>query len=101
MNEIRESSVNPEAVRCKVVELPLNYHRVRVRYQLRTPPKGGLTKEKWFGRCSTYLKMWIELVIAEKRRQMHASAEMWPYGALAGGWCFRHAHGVVAVEGAQ
>ena len=25
-----------------------------------------------------YIKMWIELIIAEKRRQMHAPDEMWP-----------------------
>ena len=56
----------------------MNYNQFMVRYQFRTPPKGGLTNERWFDRCSTYLKMWIELLIAEKRRQMHASAEMWP-----------------------
>ena len=78
MDKICVSNVNPEAVHCKVVELPLNYHQVMVRYQFRTPPRGGLTNEKWFDRCSTYLKMWIELLIAEKRRQMHAIAEMWP-----------------------
>ena len=70
--------VNAKVVHCKVVELPLNYHQVMVRYQFRTPPKSGLTNEKWFDCCSTYFKMWIELLIAEKRRQMHASAEKWP-----------------------
>ncbi len=78
MKEICVSNVNPEAVHCKVVELPLNYHQVMVRYQFRTPPKGGLTHEKWFDRCRHYLYMWIELLSKEKRRQMHASAEMWP-----------------------
>ena len=70
--------VNDKVVRCKVVELPLNYHQFMVRYQLHNPPKGGRTNEKWFDRCSSYLKMWMELLIAEKRRQMHVSAEMWP-----------------------
>ena len=78
MKDICVSNVNPEAVHCKVVELPLNYHQVMVRYQFHTPPKGGLTNEKWLDYCSTYLNMWIDLLIAEKRRQMHASAEKWP-----------------------
>ena len=78
MRELRVSDVNPEVVHCKVVELPLNYHQVMVRYQFRTPPKGGLTNEKWFDRCSSYLKAWMELLIAEKRRQLHLSADMWP-----------------------
>ena len=50
MKEICVSNVNPEAVHCKVVELPLNYHQVMVRYQFRTPPKGRLTNEEWFER---------------------------------------------------
>ena len=78
MAEMRLRDVNPEAVHCKVVELPLNCDQVMVRYQFRTPPKGGLTNEQWFDRCSTYLKMWMELLIAEKRRHVHAYEEMWP-----------------------
>ena len=60
------------------MELHLNFHQAMVRYQFRTPPTGKLTNGQWFDRCFTYLRMWIELLIAEKRRQMHASAEMWP-----------------------
>ena len=78
LQEMSIREVNDKVVHCKVVELPLNYHQVMVRYQFRTPPKGGLTNETWFDRCSTYLKMWIELLIAEKRRQLHLSAKKWP-----------------------
>ena len=78
MRELRVWDVNPEVVHCKVVELPLNYHQVMIRYQFRTPPKGGLMNENWLDHCSDYINMWIDLIIAEKRRQMHASAEKWP-----------------------
>ena len=78
MRELRVSDVNPEVVHGKVVELPLNYQQVIVRYQFRTPPKGGLMNENWLDHCSDYIDMWIDLIIAEKRRQMHASAEKWP-----------------------
>ena len=70
--------VNDKVVRCKVVELPLNYHQVMVRYQLRTPPKRGRTIETWHDCCANYLTAWMELFIAEKRRQLHISAESWP-----------------------
>ena len=33
MKELRVRGVNPEVVHCKVVELPLIYHQVMVRYQ--------------------------------------------------------------------
>ena len=78
MRELRVSDVNPEVVHCKVVELPLNYLEVMVRDQLRTPPKGGRTNEQWLDHCAAYLNMWMELLIAEKRRQLHLSAELWP-----------------------
>ena len=78
MRELRVRDVNPEVVHCKVVELPLNYHQVMIRYQFRTPPKGGLMNENWLDHCSDYINMWIDLIIAEKRRQMHATADAWP-----------------------
>ena len=65
-------------VHCKTVELPLNFHQVMVRYQFRTPGKGDLSRKEWLEKCSRYKQMWIELIIAEKRRQMHAPNEMWP-----------------------
>ena len=79
LNQMSVSNVANDVVHCKVVELPLNYHQVMGRYQFRRPPKSGLTTEKWHDRCRHYLNMWIELLVAEKRRHMHASAEMWPH----------------------
>ena len=67
-----------DKVHCKTLELPLNFHQVMVRYQFRTPPKGDLSREEWLNKCSRYITMWIDLIIAEKRRQMHAPNEMWP-----------------------
>ena len=72
---------------CKSIELPLNYHQRMVRYTFRVPPKHGwnetgeertLDETEWQEKCKRYLEKWIELIIAEKRRQMHASGEMWP-----------------------
>ena len=76
--EMRVKYVQSKFVHCKTVELPLNFHRVMVRYQFRTPGKGDLSRKEWLEKCSRYIKMWIELIIAEKRRQMHAPYEMWP-----------------------
>ena len=75
--EMRVKDVQSK-VHCKTVELPLNFHQVMVRYQFRTPGKGDLSRKKWLEKCSRYIKMWIELMIVEKRRQMHAPKEMWP-----------------------
>ena len=76
--QIRVVDIDQRYVHCKVVELPLNYHQVMVRYQFRTPPKGDRSREEWRDRCRAYVKLWIELLVAEKRRQMHASEELWP-----------------------
>ena len=75
-------------IHCKSIELPLNYHQRMVRYTFRVPPKHGwneageerrtLDETEWQEKCRRYLEKWIELIIAEKRRQMHASGEMWP-----------------------
>eukprot|EP00974_Lingulodinium_polyedra_P103343 10006730-Lingulodinium_polyedra.AAC.1 len=49
-----------------------------VRYQFRTPGKGDLSREQWLDKSQQHVKWWIELIIAEKRRQMHAPKELWP-----------------------
>ena len=67
-------------VHCKTLELPLNFHQVMVRYQFRTPGKErGMRRGEWLKKCSRYIKQWIELIIAEKGRQMQAPNEMWPH----------------------
>ena len=76
--QTRVKSICPMYVQCKVVELSLNFHQVMLRYQFRTPPKRGRSNEAWRDCCHAYVKQWIELLIAEKRRQMHASQELWP-----------------------
>ena len=76
--EMRVKDVQSK-VHCKTVELPLNFHRVMVRYQFRTPGKGALPRKEWHEKCSRYIKMWMELMIVEKRRQMQAPPEMWPH----------------------
>ena len=72
---IRVVDIDHRYVHCKVVELPLNYHQVMVRYQFRTPPKGGRSREEGRDRCRVYVKLWIELLVAEKRRQMHVKED--------------------------
>ena len=70
--------VNESKMHCKTLELALNYHQRMIRYQFRTPSKGELTRPAWLEKCRRYLKMWIELIITEKVRQLHFSPEMWP-----------------------
>ena len=65
-------------VHCKSLELPLNYHQVMIRYQFRIPPKGRLEPEEWLEKCRRYIKKWIALIVAEKKRQMRAPQDMWP-----------------------
>ena len=70
-------------IHCKTIELPLNYHERMVRYQFRVPPKHDnnrrqLDEDKWRKKCKRYLQKWVDLIIAEKKRQMHAPEKMWP-----------------------
>ena len=71
--------VNATGAHCKVLELPLNYEEHMVRYQFRTPPKMGSTDEEWMARADEYIKQWIELLIADKRRHMNITDRaLWP-----------------------
>ena len=68
---------------CKTLELPLNYHEKMNRLQFRTPSKRDETGcelggPEWHEKCKRYLKHWVELIVMEKTRRMHFSAEMWP-----------------------
>ena len=66
-------------VHCRDVAFPINYHEVMLRYKFRTPGKrGGMDREAWHERCRVHINVWIELLIAEKRRQMRAADELWP-----------------------
>ena len=67
-------------VHCKTLELPLNFHQVMVRCQFRAPPKAGLTWEQLLKKGKRYIRKWIALILAEKRRQMHLPPEMWVPG---------------------
>ena len=51
--------VNAQEAHCKVLELPLNYQEHMVRYQFRTLPNMGRTKEEWMARTEEYIKEWI------------------------------------------
>ena len=80
----------PEAYRkihCKSIELPLNFHQSMHRYAFRIPSrhewntkgeKRTLDETEWQRKCGRYLTKWIDLLYAEKKRQMHSSGEMWP-----------------------
>jgi len=71
-------------IHCKSVELPLNYHERMIRYTFRTPPKTGgeggekLEPAEWLQKCNRYIKQWMDLIIAEKKRQMHLPEHLWP-----------------------
>ena len=88
--DLREMFV-AQRLRCKAIELPLNYHEKMVRYALHIPSKRNDHGEKlqdanWLQKCKRYLLRWIDLSIMEKTRQMHCAAEMrppvpqWPEG---------------------
>ena len=49
------------------------------KFHFMSPPgKHRLLAKHWWDKCQKYANLWIELIIAEKRRQMHAPKEMWP-----------------------
>ena len=80
---IRLSHVQPHKAHCKVVELALNYHARMVRYAFRTPSMSAeygrrLDQAEWIGKCDRYMEKWIDLIVSEKKRQMHAAEHMWP-----------------------
>jgi len=77
----RELPQADRKIHCKSIELPLNFHQSMQRYAFRVPPKPKKRKlddTEWQGKCKRYLEKWVELIIAEKKRQMHSSGEMWP-----------------------
>ena len=79
----RDVPADQRKIHCKTIELPLNYHERMQRYQFRVPPKHDnnrrqLDEDKWLKKCKRYLKKWVELIIAEKKGQMHAPEKMWP-----------------------
>ena len=70
-------------IHCKSLELPLNYHQRMIRYTFRVPPKVGergetLDHAEWLEKCSRYIRKWMDLIIAEKKRQLHLPEDMWP-----------------------
>ena len=79
----REVPEDERKIHCKSVELPLNYHQRMIRYAFRVPPKVGehgetLEHSEWLKKCSRYIKKWMDLIIAEKKRQLHLPDDMWP-----------------------
>ena len=79
----REVPEYERKIHCKSVELPLNYHERIIRYTLRVPPRTGehgerLNDEEWLQKCRRYLKQWMDLIIVEKKRQMHLPEDLWP-----------------------
>ena len=71
----REVPEHERKIHCKSVELPLNYHQRMIRYTFRVPPKVGehgkrLNDAEWLDKCSRYIQKWMDLIIAEKKRQM-------------------------------
>ena len=81
---IQVSRVQRHKVHCKVVELALNYHERMVRYAFRTPSRTAedgswLDQAEWNAKCHRYMEKWIDLIVSEKKRQMHAAEHiMWP-----------------------
>ena len=68
-----------DKVHCKTLGLPLNFHQEMVRYQFRTPPKENLSRDEWLTKCNRYIRLWIDFIVAEKKRQMNMPSEMWPW----------------------
>ena len=80
---IQVSYVQSHKAHCKVVELSLNYHERLVRYAFRTPSRHTedgrrLDEAEWIGKCHRYMEKWIDLIVSEKKRQMHAAEHMRP-----------------------
>ena len=79
MTAIDLRDVNAKEALCKVLELPLNYEGHMVRYGFRTLPKKGGTNVEWMEKTKEYIGQWIELLVAEKRRQTNITDRaLWP-----------------------
>ena len=83
IDEIQLDAVTPK-VSAKTLELALNIHEEMTRYQFRTPSKrnrkgGQLGDLEWQEKCRAYLNLWIELIVAEKKRQMQLPKALWPF----------------------
>ena len=79
----REVHKDERKIHCKSVELPPNYHERIIRYTFRVPPRTGehgerLNDEEWLQKCRRYLKQWMDLMVVEKKRQMHLPEDLWP-----------------------
>ena len=81
----REVPEGERKIHCKSLELPLNYHQRIIRYAFRVPPKVGergetLKHAEWLNKCSRYIQKWMDLIIAEKKRQLNQRSSMlfWP-----------------------
>eukprot|EP00974_Lingulodinium_polyedra_P060027 5784799-Lingulodinium_polyedra.AAC.1 len=61
------------------------------RYQFRLSPKSGTDTEAWLNKHQRYIKVWIELMIAEKTRQTHLPNEFWPVPREQWPWTLGHA----------
>ena len=85
-------------VHCKIVELPLNFHQVMIRYAFRTPGKGALSRQEWLENCSRYKEVDRALRRGEASadaRAMEHVAFRYPLGSDD---TVVHAHRAVAVE---
>ena len=65
-------------VRFKTLELALNFDMKMERLQLLPLPSKGMTPEKFQVQCFTYLQLWADLILAEKRRQQKIEVDEWP-----------------------
>ena len=80
---IRVRDVQHDRIHCKGVELALKNHERMIRYTFRVPPKVGehgkrLNDAEWLDKCSRYIQKWMDLIVAQKKRQMHLPDDMWP-----------------------
>ena len=61
------------------VSSTLNYDEHMVCYQFRTRPNLGGTHIEWMAKTKDNSKRWIELLVAEERRQLHITDRaLWP-----------------------